>query len=88
MMRLCILQYETRQSEMANTSPVTCQCLATFTQLKSKILIFFSAPSSFYIFNRYGYPRGFHEKYLKEIVSQIFEIYAITFLCSMSTDEA
>ena len=26
---------------MANTSPATCQCLATFTPLKSKILIFF-----------------------------------------------
>ena len=32
---------QTRQSEMANTSPATCQCLATFTPLKSKILIFF-----------------------------------------------
>ena len=30
--------YKTRQSEMANTSPATCQCLATFTPLKSKIL--------------------------------------------------
>ena len=30
-------QYITRQSEMANTSPATCQCLATFTPLKSKI---------------------------------------------------
>ena len=30
-----------RQSEMANTSPATCQCMATFTPLKSKILIFF-----------------------------------------------
>ena len=31
----------TRESEMANTSPATCQCLATFTSLKSKMLIFF-----------------------------------------------
>ena len=31
----------TRQSEMANTSPATCQCLATFIPLKSKMLIFF-----------------------------------------------
>ena len=31
----------TRQSEMANTSPATCQCLETFTPLKSKMLIFF-----------------------------------------------
>ena len=30
-----------RQSGMANTSPATCQCLATFTPLKSKVLIFF-----------------------------------------------
>ena len=30
-----------RKSEMANTSPATCQCLATFTPLKSKMLIFF-----------------------------------------------
>ena len=30
----------TRQSEMANTSPATYQCLETFTPLKSKILIF------------------------------------------------
>ena len=46
----------TRQSEMANTSPATCQCLATFTPLKSKMLIFFSwrhisARSSCYIIN-------------------------------------
>ena len=34
----------------------------------------FSARSSFYIINWYGYPRGFHEKYLKEIVSPVFEI--------------
>ena len=32
---------KTRQSEMANTSPATCQCLATFIPLKSKMLIFF-----------------------------------------------
>ena len=32
---------KTRQSEMANTSPATCQCLATFTSSKSKMLIFF-----------------------------------------------
>ena len=72
-------QHTTRQSEMANTSPATCQCLATFTPLKSKMLIFFSwrhfsARSSCYIINRYGYPRGSHEKYLKEIVCPVFEI--------------
>ena len=70
---------KTRQSEMANTSPTTCQCLATFTPLKSKMLIFFSwrhfsARSSCYIINWYGYPRGSHEKYLKKIVSPVFEI--------------
>ena len=64
------IQHVTRQSEMANTSPATCQCLATFTPLKSKMLIFFSwrhfsARSSCYIINWYGYPRGSHEKYLK-----------------------
>ena len=34
----------------------------------------FTARSSFYIINWYGYPRGSHEKYLKEIVSPVFEI--------------
>ena len=34
----------------------------------------FSAHSSFYIFNLWGCPRGSHEKYLKEIVSPVFEI--------------
>ena len=48
----------------------------------------FSARSSFYIFNRYGFPCGSHEKYLKEIVAPVFEIYAIELLGSMSTDEA
>ena len=75
--------FATRQSEMANTSPATCQCLATFTPLKLKILIFlwrhFSARSSCYIINWYGYPRGSHEQYLKEIVSRVFE-YAIELL--------
>ena len=30
-----VISRSTRQSEMANTSPATCQCLATFTPLKS-----------------------------------------------------
>ena len=34
----------------------------------------FSARSSCYIINWYGYPRGSHEKYLKEIVGPVFEI--------------
>ena len=74
----------TRQSEMANTSPATCQCLATFTPLNSKMLIFFSwrhfsARSSCYIINWYGYPRGSHEKYFKEIVTPVLR-YAIEML--------
>ena len=32
--------------------------------------------------------RGSHEKYLKEIVGPVFEIYTIELLGSMSTDEA
>ena len=36
-----VFALRTRQSEMANTSPATCQCLATFIPLKSKMLIFF-----------------------------------------------
>ena len=36
-----VMTSTTRQSEMANISHATCQCLATFTPLKSKILIFF-----------------------------------------------
>ena len=80
-----LLHRPTRQSEMANTSPATCQCLATFTPLKSKMLIFFSwrhfsARSSCYIINWYGYPRGSHEKYLKETLSVQFLRYAIELL--------
>ena len=33
-------------------------------------------------------PRGSHEKYLKEIVEPVFEMYAIELLGSMSTEEA
>ena len=40
----------------------------------------FSARSSCYIINWYGYPRGSHEKYLKEIVSPVFFRYAIELL--------
>ena len=35
-----------------------------------------------------GFPRGSHEKYLKEIVGPVCEISAIELLGSMSTDEA
>ena len=44
----------------------------------------FSARSSFIFL----IDRGSHEKYLKEIVGPVFEIYAIELLGSMSTDEA
>ena len=63
---------------MANTSPATCQCLATFTPLKSKILIFFRDVIS--LLDRVVIllidmaTRGSHEKYLKEIVSPVSEI--------------
>ena len=48
----------------------------------------FSARSSFYILNWKDYPRGAHEKYLKEIVGPVFDKYAIELLGSTSTDEA
>ena len=61
---------------MANTSPATCQCLATFTPLKSKILIFFrdviSLLARVFIFL---IDRATQEvpmnKYLKEIVGPV-----------------
>ena len=63
---------------MANTSPRHMPVLGNVHPIKIY----------FYIFNRYGYPRGSHEKYLKEIVDPVFDIYAIELLGSMSTDEA
>ena len=36
-----ITHTQTKQSEMTNTSPAICQCLATFTPLKWKMLTFF-----------------------------------------------
>ena len=61
------------QSEMANTSPRPMPVLGNVHPIK----IFFSwrnfsARSSFYIINWYGYPRGSHEKHLKEIVGSVF----------------
>ena len=57
--------------------PATCQCLATFTTLKSTFDIFswrnISARSSFYIINWYGYPRGSHEKYWKNCQSSFWD---------------
>ena len=47
----------------------------------------FFARSSFYIINWYGYPRGSHEKYLKEIVSPVFEIRQwINYMLNVTND--
>ena len=64
---------------MANTSPRHMPVLGNVHPIKIENFdIFawshFSARSSFYIINWYGYPRGSPEKYLKEIVSPVFEI--------------
>ena len=55
---------------MANTSPRHMPVLGNVHPIKiEKNDIFpwrhFSARSSFYIINWYGYPRGSHDKYLK-----------------------
>ena len=57
---------------MANTSPRHMPVLGNVHPIKIENFdIFswrhFSARSSFYIINWYGYPRGSHEKYLNEI---------------------
>ena len=64
---------------MANTSPRHMPVLGNVHPIKIENFDIFSwrhftARSSFYIINWYGYPRGSHEKYLKEIVSSVFEI--------------
>ena len=69
---------------MANTSPRHMPVLGNVhpIQIETCDIIswhHFSARSSFCIS---------HEKYLKEIVDPVFEIYAIELLGSMSTDEA
>ena len=76
----------TRQSEMANTSPRHMPVLGNVHPIKIEHFdIFswrhFSARSSFYIIIWYDYPRGYHEKYLKEIVSPGFEIRHWTVTC-------
>ena len=78
---------------MANTSPCHIPVLVNVPPPPIKIenifsWRYFSARSSFYIFNWYSYPRSSHEKYLKEIVCQDFELYAIELLGSLPTDEA
>ena len=70
---------------MANTSPRPMPVLGNVHPKSKKIDIFswrhFSARSSFYIMNWYGYPRGSHEKHLKEIVIPVFVLrYAIELL--------
>ena len=72
-------QIATRQSEMANTSPRHMPVLGNVHPITIENFDIFSwrhftARSSFYIINWYGYPRGSHERYLKEIVSPVFEI--------------
>ena len=82
---------KTRQSEMANTSPYHIPVLGNVPPIKIENLFswrHFSARSSFYISNWYSYPISSHTKYLKEIVGQVFEIYAIELLGSLPTDEA
>ena len=62
---------------MANTSPRHKPVLGNVHPIKIENFDIFSwrhftARSSFYIINWYGYPRGSHEKYLKEIVGSSF----------------
>ena len=64
---------------MANTSPRHMPALDNVHPIKIENFDIFSwrhlsARWSFYIINWYGYPRGSHEKHLKEIVSPVFEI--------------
>ena len=82
----CLITWITRQSEMATTSPRHMPVLGNVHPIKIENFdIFswrhFSARSSFYIINWYGYPRGSHEKYLKEIVSPVFEIRHLIVTC-------
>ena len=58
---------------MASTSPRHMPVLGNVHPIKLFVVDIF-AWRVFYIINWYGYPRGSHEKYLKEIVSPVFEI--------------
>ena len=77
---------------MVNTSPATCQCLATFTPLKSKILIFFhdviSLLARVFIFLIDKATQEIPMKNIWKKFSVQFSRYAIELLGSMSTDEA
>ena len=73
---ICLLK-----SSMAKLTTITNKAIrdGKYLARHMPVLIFFSwrhfsARSSCYIINWYGYPRGSHEKYLKEIVSPVFEI--------------
>ena len=64
---------------MASTSPATCQCLALLTKLKSKILGFFRDVISllarvFILLIDMATQEVPMNKYLKKIVSPVFEI--------------
>ena len=74
---------------MANTSPATCQCLATFTPLKSKILIFFRDVISLLarvviLLIDTATQEVPMKKYLKEIVSPVFDTSAWIRLSTVS----
>ena len=85
---------QTRQSEMANTSPRHMPVPGNVHPIKIQTfdissLRHFSVRSRFYILiNMAAQEVRSQEKYLKEIVGPVFEIYAIELLGSMSTDEA
>ena len=64
---------------MANTSPRPMPVLGNVHPIKIEKNWYFFVTSflcslEFYIINWYGYPRGSHEKHLKEIVGPVFEI--------------
>ena len=66
MTMLMLRHYQQGNQRWQIPRPAPCQCLATFTPLKSKknknSWRHFTARSSFYFINWYGYPRGSHEK--------------------------
>ena len=66
--------FKTRQSEMTNTSPRHMPVLGNVHPIKiENVDIFFRDVISL-LARVVIYPRGSHEKYLKEIVSPVFEI--------------
>ena len=85
--------FETRQSEMAHTSSRHMPVLGNVQPIKIENIDMFRDVISLlarvviFLIDRATQEVPM-KKYLKEIVSPVFEIYAITFLCSMSTEEA